>query len=210
MKRIIAFVTLSILLLGLLMASSPEREADEKEKRSMETAHFIVEAYKDYLQSKRQAIEVLTKDLKFDVSKSLAYHVQKNCSVDSLVITNDRLGRWGYLKSVDLAYLKDVEAVFTIKSDESQQLAQALKELFIADKRELIEHTTKEITFRDTKGGYVVDTRFKKPTKSKIATRYHYRISVMENYLILEMKEVVSPNYVDSSEEMTLAVAEVN
>ena len=199
MKRVLALAFLSILLINLLRASTL-LISDEKE--AAQIAYAIVQAYTDYSESKENLDHTWIKDLDFEVVKSVVHHVPKNCEVDSLVIANEDLNRWAYFKSVDLKYLRNVEFLFVMKSKHSEHIFNELESFFSANDYEKVNHSTTEVEFKDSKGAYILDDRFQKPVKSKIRSRYNYKLSLLEDYVILDFKEVVSSNYFEDEDSI--------
>ncbi|MEQ9467975.1 MAG: hypothetical protein RLN88_11225 [Ekhidna sp.] len=161
----------------------------------------VLETYKN--EQRDQCIFELTQNLGFELVKDVTHEVPKNCTVDSLVVGNDQLSRWAYFKTVDLEYLKDVEAVITLKTTESKELAKSLADILMREGFDLSQPTATLYEFKDQQGGHVIDSRFCVPTRSHIRTRYHYQIEVLDDYLIFDVREVLSDNWVtDAMEDM--------
>ena len=203
MRRIVAFI-LTLFLLLVMYNASAGGDGDRKQKKYTKEevtaiASSLLSAIHDYkYEQKNQCIAILRNKLGFELVKDVTHNVPKNCTVDSLVVGNDEMYRWAYFKSVDLEYLKDVEAMITLKIDQSDEVAESLARMLMQEGFDITSESNGTYVFKDTMGGYVIDNRFKVKTKSRIPSRYSYSIQVMENYLILDVKEVVSDYWVPS------------
>lgn len=202
MRRIVAFIFTLFLLLVMYSSANAGGDPIQKKYTKEEVttiATSLLNAIHDYKYEQRnQCIAALKDKLGFELVKDVTHNVPKNCTVDSLVVGNDQLFRWAYFKSVDLEYLKDVEALITLKIEQSDEVAEALAGMLKQDGLDMISKSNESYVFKDTLGGYVIDNRFKIETKSRIDSRYSYTIQVMEDYLILDVKEVVSDYWVPS------------
>lgn len=176
----------------------------ENERLAASMADALLTALTNYKnEHKSHCINKLEGELSFELLKDVTHDVPKDVTVDSLVFGNEQLSRWGYFKTIDLNYIKDVEALVTIKSSLSLMIAQHLANILQEDGLNLIERGSGTLyEFVDQQGGYVIDGRFRKPTESHIQSKYHYKIEVLDDYLILDIKEVVSNNWLTDTSSL--------
>jgi len=130
MKRIVAFIFMLCVLLVMYSSANASGDPIQKKYTKEEVttiATSLLNAIHNYKYEQRaECITALRDELGFELVKDVTHNVPKNCTVDSLVVGNDQLFRWAYFKSVDLEYLKDVEAMITLKIDQSDEVADAL------------------------------------------------------------------------------------
>lgn len=200
MKKL--FTSLFIFLSLISLAGNGDTERDHSNSQKLATD--IYKAYQFYKDNDIEACKSLMENLNVKTVKTVIHKVSKSATVDSLVFENNEDMFWAYLKSVDLNYLRDIEAVFAIKADDAESLFEAFKELLRLDQKELLTETNNEIQYKNGQGGYVIDQRFKTPSKHFISTLYDFKLTKLDGYVIFELKETV-PELFEPSQNQVLA-----
>lgn len=130
--------------LAIFQAFSANGKSAQYEKTKEEVLNIAISlhiAFYSYKNEERSAcVSELTEKLSFELVKDVTHKVPKNCEVDSLIVGNDELQRWGYFKSVDLGYIKDVEIMIAMKTSQSHEIAGALADVLQSDGLTLISH----------------------------------------------------------------------
>ncbi|MEQ8243250.1 hypothetical protein [Fulvivirga sp.] len=183
------FTSLFIFLSLISLAGNGDTEREHPNSQKLATDIYM--AYQFYKDKDIEACKSVMEDLNLKTVKSVIHKVSKSTAVDSLVFENNQDMFWAYLKSVDLNYLRDIEAVFAIRVEDAQGLLMAFSELLKADLKEIMTETTNEIHYKNSQGGYVIDTRFRTPSKSYISNLYDYKLILLDEYVIFEFKETV-------------------
>ncbi|QSE98822.1 hypothetical protein [Fulvivirga lutea] len=181
--------SLLVILSSIAFAGNdgPENKPSDSQKLATDIFH----AYQLYKAKDYDKCKSLMQNQELNIVKDVLHKVSMSTAVDSLIFENQEANFWAYLKSVDLNYLRDIEAVFAVQVEDTDGLLKAFSQLLKSDQKDLIKETSNEIHFKNSSGGYVVDQRFKNPSKSYISNLYEYKLIKLDGYVIFELKESV-------------------
>ncbi|WP_425391495.1 hypothetical protein [Ekhidna sp.] len=194
MKALLTFLFAITFSVQAFSKTDPDNNGNKHVYEAQRIALKLHQVYNHYKNKDIEACKEGMQQLSFELTKNIEIKVQTNATVDSLVFENNEMLRWAYYKSVDLGYIRDVEATIAIKHPKSklilEELAQLIKSKHSVTNREE-ESDWETIKLSDPIGADIIDDRFKIYTVTKIASLYTYEISANGDYLMLNMKESV-------------------
>ncbi len=178
--------------------------AENNLKKSQQIISTIYEAYESYKAKDNNNCIGKLVSLNLTMSKSSTRKIQKNSTADSLVLLNNELERWAYFRSVDLGYLRNIEAGIIFKNENSELLLEQLSNELLRQGKKLksINNDGDVYTFEDNAVVWIEDDRWKNKTYTKMTSLYTYTISVYDNYLDIQIEEVV-PKKILTDDEMS-------
>ncbi|MEM6830563.1 MAG: hypothetical protein AAF551_08590, partial [Bacteroidota bacterium] len=121
---------------GASIDSDPNANAEEL-KKSHQIIHTIYDAYESYKAKDNNTCVNKLASLELSVTKSVTKDIPKNSTADSLVMVNNEKERWVYFRSVDLGYLRNIDAGIIFKYDENEQLLAQLSAQFVREGKQL-------------------------------------------------------------------------
>ncbi|WP_350109826.1 hypothetical protein, partial [Fulvivirga sp.] len=147
----------SLLIILSNISFAGDGEPQSKQSHSQKLATDIYQAFQFYKAKNYDKCRSLMQNQKLSVAKNVFHHVSKSTTVDSLIFKNEEGEFWAYLKSVDLNYLRDIEAVFAMQVEDTDGLLKAFGQVLKSDQKDLFAETSNEIHFKNSSGGYAVD-----------------------------------------------------
>lgn len=173
-------------------------EVNEKNSPDESKATLVVsvhQAYHHFLQNAYEACVRSLSSKKLQLVKEVNHYVPKDATVDSLVFENDSLKIWGYFKSVDLGYLRNVEMVFAFETTNPRETCLQLIGLLEGEGKKITSRKENEIRFKDQQAGYIIDERFEQPSRSFTEGLYDFTITTIERFVVIEFTEAVPAKF---------------
>lgn len=166
----------------------------EPDESGRAVAQQIFDAYEFYKEKDLNSCKEVMEQLSFQKTKEVVKQIESSCTLDSMIFENPDLGQWAYYKSVDLQYLRTLEAVIVVKHDQNLEIFEHLQYLLRLDGN--VEMATcqeygKNAKFSDPIGAYVMDERFIGKPVTRIPSLYDHELSIQGDYLIVSFTEVV-------------------
>lgn len=193
------FITLFLTIqLATAAKTDPEKS---NEVSSTEVAQKLFKVFNSYKAKDVEACKAIMSQLSFALTKEMVKSTSRSSTIDSLVFENADLMRWAYYKSVDLDYIRDVEAVIVLKHDNSAAIVDQLKALLRRSGAEVSsEENQGQYTVRliDSEGAEVIDDRFMQNSVSVVSSLYQYEISSDGEYVIIDLKEAVPKTVIET------------
>ena len=200
MKKILP----AILLIALSFtgfSETPEDNANvEMQARIM--AEQIYQTYSGFRTDNIEISKEISQSLGLELTKQVSYRIPKNCMIDSIVMSNDADQRWITYKSTDIQYVKNIEVLFVMKSDQADMIASHLREILSQKGKHLVKDDLEETLFKDNTGCVLIDDRFQEVTKTEIFSLYDYHIKILDDYLMLDFKEVLPRKFEPSRRQL--------
>ncbi len=171
----------------------------------MEARIMAEQIYQTYSAFKTDNIEIskeISHSLGLELTKEVSYKIPKNCMIDSLVMSNDAEQRWVTYKSTDIQYVKNIEVLFVMKSDEAFMVATHLRQILSSKGKHLIKDDHQETVFKDNTGCVLIDDRFQEVSKTEIYSLYNYEIKVLDEYLMIDFKETLPRKFEPSRRQL--------
>ncbi len=200
MQKFIPFILLVALSLQGI-SETPENNSSVE----MQAKIMAEQLYQTYAAFRTDNIEIskeISHSLGLELAKEVSYKIPKNCRVDSLVMANDTEQRWITYKSTDIQYVKNIEVLFVIKSDEAYLVAAQLRQILEDKGKHLVKDDHHETVFKDNTGCVLIDDRFQEVTKTELYSLYNYQIKVLDEYLMIDFKEVLPRKFEPSKRQL--------
>lgn len=199
------------ILISFTIASTSVYANGTGEPKSHQIIDSIYDAFVEFKQNNQQATIAKLEALDFKVSKSSSTSIPKQAILDSLVLANNTKERWAYFRSLDLGYLKTIEAGFTLRHERSSELLIHLTRA-LQENGKTLAHTSENlsgasIVFKDAKEVWIEDDRFKISTYSKLSTLYTYTITQFDEYLDFQISETIPKKILTETEIENMALA---
>lgn len=131
--------------------------------------------------------------------------------IDSLYMTNTTDNSWVLFKSVDLGYLKDLEMVYAIETQNvHKEINHIISEVTskYPESQVITDEVSGSVTIQYvTEDLWIVDDRWKQASYTPINTLFTYRITDYGNALLVELTETIPQKMIESP---TIPEAQLN
>ncbi|MBV6641729.1 MAG: hypothetical protein KI791_13485 [Cyclobacteriaceae bacterium] len=200
MKKLIPAILLFALSLNVF-SETPEKQT-RAEMQAQLLAEQIYQTYSGFRTDNIEISKEISHSLGLELTKEVSYKIQKGCMIDSLVLANDEEQRWMTYKATDIQYVKNIEVMFVMKSDEAYSIATHLRQILAQKGKHLVKDDHQETVFKDNTGCVLIDDRFKEVTKTEVYSLYNYEIKVLDEYLMIDFKETLPRKFEPSKRQL--------
>ena len=199
MKILPAILLIAISFTGF--SETPENTANV-EMQARILAEQIYQTYSGFRTDNIEISKEISHSMGLELTKQVSYRIPKNCMIDSIVMSNDADQRWITYKSTDIQYVKNIEVLFVMKTDQADMIASHLRDILSQKGKHLVKDDLEETLFKDNTGCVLIDDRFQEVTKTEIFSLYDYHIKILDDYLMLDFKEVLPRKFEPSRRQM--------
>lgn len=199
MKILPAILLITISFAGF--SETPENTANV-EMQARILAEQIYQTYSGFRTDNIEISKEISHSMGLELTKQVSYRIPKNCMIDSIVMSNDADQRWITYKSTDIQYVKNIEVLFVMKTDQADMIASHLRDILSQKGKHLVKDDLEETLFKDNTGCVLIDDRFQEVTKTEIFSLYDYHIKILDDYLMLDFKEVLPRKFEPSRRQM--------
>jgi len=200
MKKILPAILLFVI--GFSGISDTPGKKTTAEIQAKILAEQIYHTYSGFRTDNIEISKEISHSLGLELTKEVSYKIPKGCTIDSLVMSNNDEQKWITYKATDIQYVKNIEVLFVMKSDEAYTIASHLRQILSEKGKHLIKDDVEETLFKDNTGCVLIDDRFQEVTKTEIFSLYNYQIKILDDYLMLDFKEVLPRKFEPSKRQL--------
>ncbi|MEQ8882130.1 MAG: hypothetical protein RLO17_15395 [Cyclobacteriaceae bacterium] len=200
MKKILPAILLFAISYSGFSETPEKNTSAQLQARVM--AEQIYQTYSAFRTDNAEISKEIAFSLGLELTKEVSYRIPKNCKIDSIVMANDADQMWITYKATDIQYVKNIEVLFVMKSNQADMIATHLRDILSQKGKHLAKDDLEETLFKDNTGCVLIDDRFQEVTKTEIFSLYNYHIKILDDYLMLEFKEVLPRKFEPSRRQL--------